>query len=92
MHYALGFGRGEARGARKILPRGVGTLSTPGKPNFEIFIVRQFSDRRLNIRPAFDLAAPTVLPGQLGPNHSPVSVDGSTVYNLGMADSSQQVP
>ena len=36
------FGRGEARGARKILPRGVGTLSTPGKPNCGNFIFRDF--------------------------------------------------
>ena len=46
----------------------------------------------LNNRPSFDLASPMDLPGQVGPNHCPVSIDGSSVYNLGIVDSSHLFP
>ena len=46
----------------------------------------------LKFRPSSDLASPMDLPGQVGPNHCPVSIDGSSVYNLGIVDSSHLFP
>ena len=76
-------GRREAGNARKMMPQGVGTLSTPNKPNSGNFIFRHFSDRHFDIGPTFLFHVPTNLPWQLRPNHPSHVVDGSTRLQLG---------
>ena len=87
------FGRGEARGARNILPRGVGTLSTPGKPNSGNFIFRHFLKVRcLNIRRTFAFHVPTNPPWQLRPNPPSRFVDGSTRLQFGQSGFLPSIP
>ena len=82
-----------ARGARKILPWCVGTLSTPGKPNSENFIFRRFLKVRcLDIRSTFHLDVPMDLPWQLRPNRFPVLVDGSTRLQFGQSGFLPSIP
>ena len=92
LHFAV-FGRGGTDKAREILPRGVGTLSTPGKPNSGNFIFRHFLKVRcLDIRSTFHLDVPMDLPWQLRPNRFPVLVDGSTRLQFGQSGFLPSIP
>ena len=86
-------GRGGTDKAREILPPGVKTLSTPGKPNSGNFIFRHFLKVRcLNFRSTFHLDVPMDLPWQLRPNRFPVLVDGSTRLQFGQSGFLPSIP
>ena len=66
-----------------MLPQGVGTFSTPGRPASENFIFRL--GRRFDPRPIFDLASPMEIPWHLAPSGVAHLVDGSSCLHLGQS-------
>ena len=93
MFHFLFYGSWEGLDMCKMMPLGVGSFSTPGKPTsenffcFDIFrVIISISDHR------FTSMDQSMCHGGCHPATISELVDASSVYNLGRVDSSRQVP
>ena len=71
---------------------GCGHIFHTGQTQFWELRFRDFSDRHFDFRSAIPCYVPTALPLLWDQTLPPNLLEGRSIYNLGMADSSHQVP